>query len=493
MYKADLSTPRRQNLLGLIVLLANSIRKIGWNILPLLIYALIKEDFYANNKLLIISAICVILILLVVHSILFYLNFLFSIENNDFVLRRGYINKKTIRIPLDKIQTVNTKQNLLQQILNVVSLEVDTAGSSVKEVSITALRRAEADIIKRALIEHKNENTDETDEKTTDKNNLIKLSPSDLIKIAFSENILKTGLLVMLTIYSVYSQYREYINRYFAREINDFENQLNTINYTAIAILLVLFIVLSIVATIIKTFIIYYDLSLIKTEKGFELKCGLLNRKNNIVPKHKIQLLKYSFNPIKKLFDIVSITMKQASPNDVKEKQSLKIPGCSNRINNSVIEYIFESYSNSHFTTHFTAKYYFIRNWIWLSFPVAIAIQFLPEISQYTLAFIGIFGWFIPCTIAIWLSSKKRNFSISDDIISIQSGSLGTTITLIELHKIQSVKYRQSVFQKRRKLASIKVVTASESISIPFIDQQIASDLYNYILYKIESSNKNWM
>jgi len=493
MYKADLSTPQRQNLLGLIVLLANSLRKIGWNLLPLLIYAFIKEDFYANNKLLIISSICALLILLIIHSILFYLNFLFWIENNDFVLKRGYINKKIVRIPLDKIQTVNTKQNLLQQILNVVSLEVDTAGSSVKEVSITALRRAEADIIKSALIEHKTKHADETDDEAADKNNLIKLSPSDLIKIAFSENIIKTGLLVMLTIYSVYSQYSEYINRYFAREINNFENQLNTINYSAIAILLVLFFVLSIIATIIKTFIIYYDLSLLKTEKGFELKCGLLNRKNNIVPKHKIQLLKYSFNPIKRIFDIVSITMKQASPNDVKEKQSLKIPGCSNSINNSVKEYIFESYSKSHFTTHLTAKYYFIRNWFWLSFPVAIAIQFLPDISQSTLAIIGIFGWFIPCTIAIWLSSKKRNFSISDDIISIQSGSLGTTITLIELHKIQSVKYRQSIFQQRRKLASINIVTASESLNIPFIDQQIGSELYNYILYKIESSDKNWM
>lgn len=492
MNKADLRTPQRQNLLGLVILLANSIRKIGWNLLPVLIVAFLKENFFVENKTLIIVGIIAIILLLIVHSILFYLNFMFWIEGNDFILKKGYINKKIVKIPLEKIQTVNTKQNLLQQILNVVSLEIDTAGSATKEVQITALRKDEADLIKNLLVSYNSlDNSHKEVFEQTD--SLVKLSFSDLFKISFSENIFKTGLLVLITIYSVYSQYREYIDKYFKQQIIDIEDQFTTVNYTPIIVLLIVFIIVSIAVTVIRTFITYYDLSLVKTEKGFELKCGLLNRKNNIVPKHKIQLLKYSTNPVKKLFDIVSVTMKQASPNDVKDKQSLKIPGCSNTACRQIINYIFDTYQNNHFTIHKTANYYFIRNWVLLSFPIAIGILFLPEISKTSLVLISIFGWFIPCTINIYLNSRQRNLSISEDILTIQKGAIGTTNTIIEIHKIQSVKLKQSVFQKRRGVASLKVVTASESLSIPFIDAVIATELFDYILYKTETTNKRWM
>jgi putative membrane protein len=63
----------------------------------------------------------------------------------------------------------------------------------------------------------------------------------------------------------------------------------------------------------------------------------------------------------------------------------------------------------------------------------------------------------------------------------------------MELHKIQAVEFKQSIFQKRRSLASIDLMNASGTITIPFIDEKIAKHLYNYLLYHTEISRRSWM
>ena len=61
-------------------------------------------------------------------------------------------------------------------------------------------------------------------------------------------------------------------------------------------------------------------------------------------------------------------------------------------------------------------------------------------------------------------------------------------------YKIQSVKFSQNIFTKKRGLANITIYTAAgENLTIPYISDKIASDLYNFLLYKIESTEEAWM
>jgi putative membrane protein len=59
--------------------------------------------------------------------------------------------------------------------------------------------------------------------------------------------------------------------------------------------------------------------------------------------------------------------------------------------------------------------------------------------------------------------------------------------------KAQSVDFRQSFFQKRRGLASLRVNNASGQMNIPYIPEDVAYKLMNYLLYRVEAANKKWM
>lgn len=82
---------------------------------------------------------------------------------------------------------------------------------------------------------------------------------------------------------------------------------------------------------------------------------------------------------------------------------------------------------------------------------------------------------------------------MNEEQIRISKGAISHQWKQMELFKIQSVKFQQTFFQKRRALASLHLMNAAGSITIPYIDEKLAMQIYNYLLYHTEVSKKKWM
>ena len=79
------------------------------------------------------------------------------------------------------------------------------------------------------------------------------------------------------------------------------------------------------------------------------------------------------------------------------------------------------------------------------------------------------------------------------NLIEIGSGHFSTEIIYFEIFKLQHIKMRQSIFQKRNNVTDIILQTASGKIKIPCVQKSLATELYNLMLYKTEISEKSWM
>ena len=82
---------------------------------------------------------------------------------------------------------------------------------------------------------------------------------------------------------------------------------------------------------------------------------------------------------------------------------------------------------------------------------------------------------------------------IDDTYLTVGSGFFDTATQVIELHKVQSVEYKQNFFQKRRKVASIAAATSSKALNLVHLNEELAKSLVNFMLFKIESQNRDWM
>ena len=197
----DFSQPQRQSLPGILVMFANSLQKTVRALWPMLLIWLVKFD--TLNKLVFFGSVTGVVVLIGIISYLQYLFFTFHIdeENGEFVIQKGVLNKTRITIQLHKIQQVNINQSLIQRLVGVHKLEIDTAGSDKKEASISAISHELATILKERLINHSQFETIENAENVMEEvtpTSFIKIGLPSLIKIGFTSNYIKSFALIFL-------------------------------------------------------------------------------------------------------------------------------------------------------------------------------------------------------------------------------------------------------------------------------------------------------
>lgn len=495
MNKIDLSVPTRQSAKGLVIIFLQSIRQAIRMFWALIAVVFLQRNVFAH-KTIIPIAIGVILLLLIIHTILYYLNFYFYVKDGEFILKKGYLRKKVLTIPIERIQSINTKQNILQQALGVVALEIDTAGTAGKELKIHALELPFATALSE-LLENKKQGeniaTEENSEQTraSSEQLILKLEPVDLLKIGLSQNHLQAGLIIIAFGSQLFNQVQDIFEKQADEYSSEFVNYVSGSSFALIIFLIIFFLIISVLFSLFKTVLKYFDFKLLKNEEAYRVEAGLINKRNVVLPHSKIQQLNWETGPLKKLFGIFLLSFKQAVSKQNRKQQLVEAPGCLNQHLEQLKTDLFGEEKLSQSTKFRTDNFYFWPLWSFMGlFPVIVASPFL--YSQW-IFWAASFLWFLVSAGYIYLIVRKRYFRINNEQIRISEGAISHKWKQMELFKIQSVKFKQNIFQKRRSLASLELMNASGSITIPYINEVLAKSIYNYLLYHTQTSTKKWM
>jgi len=100
--------------------------------------------------------------------------------------------------------------------------------------------------------------------------------------------------------------------------------------------------------------------------------------------------------------------------------------------------------------------------------------------------------WLPLVALMSWRNWKRAGYVHDDNEIVRRSGLLEYRTVGLLFRKVQRVTISQSRYQRRKNLASLRVYMASGSVRIPYIAHETAKQLRDYILYKVESSQKAW-
>jgi putative membrane protein len=96
-------------------------------------------------------------------------------------------------------------------------------------------------------------------------------------------------------------------------------------------------------------------------------------------------------------------------------------------------------------------------------------------------------------TALIVLRWKRWGYAHDQGYVYIRKGLIGVDYFCFPAYKVQQTQFNQSLLMKRRQLASLKLILASGSVTVPLIDEDCAYQLLNKCLYKVESSQQSWM
>ncbi|QTE22641.1 PH domain-containing protein [Polaribacter cellanae] len=494
----DFSHFRRQSKKGILIIYLNLLYKVlkaFWILLFLFIQKFSKISETTLNY--IYLGVLVVLVFFLVRAFLIFKNFQFKIENNHFILKRGILKKTNISIPFDRIQNINFKQNIIQQIINVHEVNIETAGSAKAEISIKALSFKEAKALKNAVTIFDKKNV--TQETQITEKPLIKVGFLELIKVSLTENHLQSLLLLFAILIGFYQQISELFDGLGKREVLDdyISENTSTLETSVFLIvgLLIFFTVIAVLSSLVRVFLRHFNLTVFVKNNALEIYQGLTTKNSVILKKDKVQHITVSSNPIKEKLGISFITFKQAISGKVKKKQHkiIKIVGCKSAQVATIKDLLFpnenlEGLHKNYPDAYFRARLYFRSILFFLLLNTGLYFGFESlHVFWMNALLVPIFIFFIE------LKFRKRYYLFNDDLLLLGSGSIETHKTYLPFYKVQNVKLKQTIFQARKNVADIVFQTASGKIKIPCIQLENAQKIYNYTLFKVETSKKLWM
>jgi len=498
---ATFNQPQRQSAIGILVMFADTIQKLARAFWPILLVSFVKAKHF--NWGYFAAGILVFIALVAVIAYLKYRNFTFYIDedNGQFIVSEGIINKTKTTIQLDKIQQVNIKQSLIQRLIGVYAVDVDTAGSEKKEADIKAISHDLALSLKAKLLENESESkvkvvNDATQEaKAAPETPYLKIKFISLLKVGFTSNYVRSVGLILTFFFTVMDNLRNLGQEevWENKSVQAFVSH-NSVVYS-ILLSVVLMVSVVFIINIGRTLIKFFDYTITKQKGSLLLFHGLINTQSTILKPEKVQMVKVSQNYFQKKLDVLEIKIRQAISNGKEDRNSLiEIPGCNALERDGILQLLFQKLpqKGEMLTPNFRK----------LGFSIFLLIV-VPLVVFYSIASYGNaamfnyshFAWAYGVFFLVVLSFGFRNYRlfISNDHIIKQSGAWDVDNQIITVEKIQAITTSQLFWHKSLNIGSLTLHTAGGNLTFHLGNYKSIQEHVNRWLYEIETSDSNWM
>lgn len=496
--ESTFNTPQRQSLVGIIVLFFDTLRLYLKVFGPILIVLLVKFDEF--NKLYLTLGILLVIVVVALISFLKYQNFTFyiDVENEEFIISEGVFNKTKTTFQLNKIQQVNINQSLIQRVIGVFELEVDTAGSTNKEVKIRAISHSLALSLKAHLLD--NEKKLSTTEVATAIEDFvtatpfIKISFISLLKVGITSNYIKSLALLILFFITA----SDYINKFTGYDIlkdGDIEKYVNksAIIKSLLVLLLFLF-VLVLIINIFRIVVRYFDYKITKQKGSLLLSFGLINTKSIIIKSEKVQITSISRNYFQKKMNISEMKITQTTSGEKENRNTyIEIPGCNSHEKNEILKLLFHQIPQKGMGLFPNYRKLVFAIFLIIVLPlcafviVANSIQEVMEFAWVTPIYVTFVG------LILYFGFRNYRLFISDDFIIKQSGAWDISNEIIAIEKIQAITTSQLFWHKSADIGYLTLHTAGGNIGFQLGNYTTIKKYVNVWLYKMETSDSNWM
>ncbi|MDO6567224.1 PH domain-containing protein [Alteromonas sp. 1_MG-2023] len=242
----------------------------------------------------------------------------------------------------------------------------------------------------------------------------------------------------------------------------------------------------------------FYDYTLSRQHDRYIRRSGLLNKQEVSMRASRIQVISAKQDWLDRILKRVNLYFEQNasighSTKELMSPNRLIVPSVTEDEADELSQEVMPQ-SKIRRSDYQSISKRFILHWV----IAALAIPFVVGTG------IGIYTEHLDITAGVTLVSAIllgiitlrwwRWGVVSDDkYIYVRRGRIGIDYLCFEPYKVQQVVVKQSVFMKRRKLATVQFVLASGAISVPFLPEEYANKLANNVLFEVESKRKSWM
>ncbi|MEH7491870.1 PH domain-containing protein [Neobacillus niacini] len=428
------------------------------------------------------SAIAIIGIILV--SIFSWLRYSYRLEENELRIEYGVFVRKKRYIPLERIQSLDISEGLLQRLCGMVKVQIETAGGSgtdEAEAVLSAISKEEARYIQEYVAGAKN--SSEPNVQDDPSQVVYKITPSQLILLSLTSGGVGVVISAVLAFLSQLDDFIPYEKVFRGIE------QWAVSNLILIALLIFAGIVIAWILALFGTMLKYANFHVAKTEHDLVISQGLLERRQITIPLTRIQAIRINENIVRQClgFGSVSVDSAGGSASNKEGSKVLLLPLVKLKdIEHILGPYLTEYQFNSSFTSvpNRALNRYIFRSW-YIAVPlVVVSIIFLKVWGLLSLIMLAL--------LTFWgvLKYKDAGWSLGEKQLNLRYRSMVRTTVFVKKNKIQSLEMRESYFQRRKDLATleafVKVGFGGAGGRVIDMDRMDVKKVYNWFSREAE-------
>lgn len=457
--------------------------------------------FQGNKLVALVAGLIIFVLATAVHAFLRWWYFRYSITADSILIRDGVFRKRQLDIKFERVQGVNTSQNIVFRLFDLVTVNLDTAGSSGQEGHLPAVEEQFAGELRERIGHTPRAEIDAAGDEPraeTAARTLVRLSGGDIVRIGLSSG----RVFLALALLGPLSQSLEEQGDRVVEE-SELLQALGAASFSfvtaiglALAVVLVVIAIL-LAASIVGALLRYHRYTLVAEGDVLRWSGGLLTRHEQSVQPVKVQSLYVFQNFILQRFRRFRLRTRQATSGRSSTTSRFEVPLCTGDLLSELGSEIFrdelDGLALDPRDRAFQAiSRYYLRSRLLFAgvLPAFVAgAVFWPELGAWTLLWLL---WVPVAALLVWMRYRRYGIAIAKDGASFRRGFIGSRLTVWLHRKVQRVSVSQSPFQRRRGLATMKFYLAAGSVTVPFVDAREAAALRDYVLYRVESSQRAW-
>jgi putative membrane protein len=428
-----------------------------------------------------------------------YLTFNYTFGDGELVIRSGLFFKNERHVPYSRIQNLDAVQNAMHRVLGVVDVRVDTGSRAEADATLSVVSwPAYEEMRRRVLDERSTGRASDVADASADQT-ILSLRPRDLAVLGLIENqaavlvgaviglLWETGMLGRaLSRVGIDVTSEGVLRRLIVSFFRDHRLPAGDVLKVGAAIvaLLIVLRILSVIWAMVRLH--GFRLTLV----GADLRThyGLLTRVSATVPRHRIQTLTIRRGLLHHWFDRASVRVETAGG------QATGDPGQSSRGRESLAPIVSEPELPA--LLRIVLPDLSVGDPVWHR-PAAGA--FGRELrARLVLAVIGamlsvfVVGWWAVAVLPVlmvwgWMAARTYiahlGWAVIDGAVLFRTGWIWRYLTVARFNKVQAVSMTQSPFDRRHRMASVRVDTAgaggaSHRVDIPYLTVETATELF---------------
>lgn len=451
--------------------------------------------------------------------------FRFRIAEDRLLIRKGFIKKTKIDLPYERALGVNVERSLVDRIIGLVTVTLDTSGSIQAEGKLPSIRTELANRLRASVTAVSPTFAGAGAEAEAGARltapphrgrTLIKLRPADMVRIGLaSRNFIFVAAMVgVLADLLQPGNIADPILEALAAGVDSAASAmsgLGALAQLALAATLILgALTAALVLTVTAAFLRHHAFVLWHDGRTFRSRAGLLKQREIVVETPKIQQLSVSQDFVMRwlkrfrLRALPAAVQAGSAPGDFDIAGVLDVPLLRGRAIEDLHSRIFGREAQRIAALPRSKAFKrvspcYIRVLTLRLWPIAglvLGVAFLGLLpSGVSAGAAMLIGWIVALPFAAliaWQLWRRRGYAYDDDGVASRSGFIGSKVDTFLMRKAQSTILKQSPRQRRKGLATLQVQLACGRITVPYIDQSAARRLRDYILYKVETSRLRW-